>query len=163
MAAGSPGFILTVTGSDFAPTAVVEWNGAIRPTTFVSPTRITASIPAADIAAGGFASVTVANAPGAAPSNPLSFAITRGRAAPVRVASTATGIFCFQYSGPTTTAANFGSLFTTAVTAVNKLNFPDGSYSSWFPAAPDLATISSIADGAVLCVAAPIGTLVFVS
>ena len=40
------------------------WNGAARTTTFVSATRVTASIPASDIAAAGSVPVTVRNADG---------------------------------------------------------------------------------------------------
>jgi uncharacterized protein (TIGR03437 family) len=61
--AGSPGFTLTVFGSNFAPGAVVRWNGGDRPTAFVSTTQLTASIPGSDLAAAGPAQVTVANPP----------------------------------------------------------------------------------------------------
>ena len=73
-AAGGPDFTLTVNGSNFASGSVVRWNGAPRNTTFVSATRLTAAIPAADIAAAGSASVTVQN-PGGAGSNTLTFTI----------------------------------------------------------------------------------------
>ncbi len=46
--AGGPGFTLTVTGTNFIGGSVVRWNGADRATTFVSATRLTAAIPAAD-------------------------------------------------------------------------------------------------------------------
>src|SRR5262249_231482 len=38
--AGGPAFTLTVNGINFVPSSVVQWNGAARPTTFVSSTRI---------------------------------------------------------------------------------------------------------------------------
>ena len=59
--AGGTGFTLTVNGSGFVNGAAVRWNGADRPTTFVSDTQLTATIPAADIATAGTASVTVFN------------------------------------------------------------------------------------------------------
>ncbi|MFQ3660935.1 MAG: IPT/TIG domain-containing protein, partial [Chloroflexaceae bacterium] len=63
--AGGAGFTLTVNGTGFVNGAVVRWNGANRPTTFVSATQLTATIPASDIATPGTASVTVFNpAPG---------------------------------------------------------------------------------------------------
>ena len=74
---GGPDFTLTVNGNNFVSGSVVRWNGANRPTTFVSATRLTAQIPATDIAAGGTASVTVLNpSPGGAVSNALTFTIT---------------------------------------------------------------------------------------
>ncbi|TAK26291.1 MAG: hypothetical protein EPO26_00310 [Chloroflexota bacterium] len=75
VAAGSAAFVLTVDGSGFAPAAEVRWNGSTRPTTFVSVTRLTAAISAADVAATGadlrVAGVTVFNpAPGGGESHP---------------------------------------------------------------------------------------------
>jgi Tol biopolymer transport system component len=67
-APGSGAFTLTVNGSNFvAPTlqtpgSTIAWNSAPLVTTFVSSTRLTASVPASDIATPGFASVSVFNA-----------------------------------------------------------------------------------------------------
>ena len=62
--AGGPAFTLTVNGSDFVDqSSVVRWKGIARPTTFVSPSQLTADIPATDLAAMGTASVTVSNSP----------------------------------------------------------------------------------------------------
>src|SRR5262245_57730460 len=61
--AGAPAFTVTVNGSGFANTSVVRWNGATRPTTFVSGTQLQASIPASDVAAVGAAQVSVVAAP----------------------------------------------------------------------------------------------------
>jgi len=74
--AGGAAFTLTVTGSGFVNGAVVRWNGADRPTTFVSATELQAAIPATDIATAGTASITVFNpAPGGGASNSLTFTI----------------------------------------------------------------------------------------
>ncbi len=59
--AGDPGFTLTVNGSNFVFESVVRWNGADRPTTFVSTGKLTASIPASDLLTAGTADVTVAS------------------------------------------------------------------------------------------------------
>ncbi|MBL8058839.1 MAG: proprotein convertase P-domain-containing protein, partial [Anaerolineales bacterium] len=63
-----PAFTLTLTGTNFvsgARASVVRWNGADRPTTVVSGTRLTAAIPASDLTAAGPAALTVFNpAPG---------------------------------------------------------------------------------------------------
>lgn len=71
---GGAAFTLTVDGAGFVNGSVVQWNSATRPTTFVSPTRLTANIPASDIAAAGAALVTVVN-PGAGTSNALTFRV----------------------------------------------------------------------------------------
>ncbi len=63
-------FVLTVNGTNFISSSVVEWKGSSRTTTFVSSTQLTAAISASDIATAGTASVTVFNpAPGGGTSN----------------------------------------------------------------------------------------------
>lgn len=78
-APGSSGFTLTVNGSGFAPVSVVQWKGSPRPTTYVSPTQLTAAISASDVASAGTAVVTVFNpAPGGGTSDGAAFEITTG-------------------------------------------------------------------------------------
>jgi hypothetical protein len=59
--AGGPAFTLTVNGSNFANGANVYWNGAIRDTSFMSASRVTAAIPTSDIAVAGVIPVFVKN------------------------------------------------------------------------------------------------------
>lgn len=61
IAAGGPAPVLSVTGTNFMTTSTVQWNGSARTTTYVSPTLLTASLSAADIAAVGTASIDVVN------------------------------------------------------------------------------------------------------
>jgi photosystem II stability/assembly factor-like uncharacterized protein len=73
---GGAQFTLTVTGTNFVTTSTVKWNGASLATTFVSATKLTATVPATDIAKAGTASVTVFNGtPGGGTSNALTFTI----------------------------------------------------------------------------------------
>lgn len=60
-AAGS-NFVLTVTGTGFVATSVINWNGSARATTFVNATNLQAPIPATDIATAGTTTITVVNA-----------------------------------------------------------------------------------------------------
>ena len=113
--AGSGGFTLTVNGSNFISGSVVRWNGADRSTSFGSSNRLTASIPASDIAAGGSAVVTVVNpGPGGGSSNEAVFTINNP--AP-ELASI----------NPTSAAAG-GPAFTLTV---NGSNFISGSVVRW--------------------------------
>jgi hypothetical protein len=64
--AGSAAFTLTVNGSNFLSGDTVEWNGVPLPTTFVSASKLTAKVSAAEVAAAGSAAVTVVDS--AAPS-----------------------------------------------------------------------------------------------
>jgi hypothetical protein len=68
------GFTLTVTGSNFDSSSVVNWNGSPRTTTFANSNQVTASILAQDAAFPGTANVSVSNASG--PSNTVLFTLT---------------------------------------------------------------------------------------
>ena len=77
VAPGGEGFTLTVNGTGFVSGAVVNWNHSSLATTFVSDSRLTASVPASDIAAANTASVTVLNpSPGGGTSNVMFFEVT---------------------------------------------------------------------------------------
>ena len=81
-AAGSASFNLTVNGTSFVSSSTVRWNGADRPTTFLSATQLRATIPATDVASVGTASVTVFTpAPGGGTSSSLTFTIAQAAAA----------------------------------------------------------------------------------
>src|SRR4029450_11245351 len=76
--AGSGQFTLTVndTNGTFISSSTVNWNGSTLTATFVSPTQITAIVPAANVATPGTASITVVNpSPGGGTSNALTFTI----------------------------------------------------------------------------------------
>ena len=72
--AGSPGFTLTVNGTNFSGICTIHWNGTAVTTTYVSAVQLTAQIPASLITSPGSVAITVATADGA-PSNSLSLAI----------------------------------------------------------------------------------------
>jgi CSLREA domain-containing protein len=74
---GSAGFTLVVSGTGFFPTSVVEWNGNPLATTVISSRQISATVPAANVAVAGTASITVKNpAPGGGVSNGAYFVVT---------------------------------------------------------------------------------------
>jgi Abnormal spindle-like microcephaly-assoc'd, ASPM-SPD-2-Hydin/Beta-propeller repeat len=73
---GAAAFPLTVNGSGFIASSVVEWNGAPLTTNYVSGTQLTAAVTAADVAAAGGALVTVQTpAPGGGTSVDVGFTI----------------------------------------------------------------------------------------
>jgi len=61
--AGGPPFMLTVNGTNFNSTAVVNWNGSAQTTgtTYVGPGQLTLAVPAAMIATSGTIQVMVTN------------------------------------------------------------------------------------------------------
>jgi FG-GAP-like repeat/Abnormal spindle-like microcephaly-assoc'd, ASPM-SPD-2-Hydin len=71
VAPGGAGFTLTVNGTGFVSGSKVNWNGTALPTSFVSSSRLTASVPGTDVASAGSGWVTVTNpAPGGGTSLP---------------------------------------------------------------------------------------------
>lgn len=74
--AGDPELTLSVRGANFLPGSKVRWNGQERSTTYINSSRLTASIPANDLANAGQAKVAVFTPePGGGVSAPLSFII----------------------------------------------------------------------------------------
>jgi uncharacterized repeat protein (TIGR01451 family) len=74
---GSPGFTLVISGTDFVNGAVVKWDDATLPTTFVSSTKLLATVVDTYITAQGAISVTVVNpAPEGGTSNSIMFEVT---------------------------------------------------------------------------------------
>ena len=75
--AGSAAQTLTVTGTGFVSSSVVNFNSTALATSYVSVTSLTATLPASAIAADGSAKITVTNpSPGGGASGAFSFAIT---------------------------------------------------------------------------------------
>ena len=74
--AGSPGFNLALTGSNFISSSTVLWNGLGRATVFVSSTQLTAAILASDLAVGTTVNVTVVNPGGGGASAASAFFVT---------------------------------------------------------------------------------------
>ncbi|BDI28913.1 hypothetical protein CCAX7_009640 [Capsulimonas corticalis] len=79
--AKSPDVTILLSGAYFNSRSAVRWNGAPLPTTFVSASALTATIPAANIAAAGSGVITVSD-PNYGVSNGVLFTIT----APIPVA-----------------------------------------------------------------------------
>ena len=77
--AGAAAQTLTVNGTNFLTTSVVNFNGLPRPTTFFSATLLTIALSAADQSTAGSYPVTVSNpAPGGGTSNPVNFTVNPG-------------------------------------------------------------------------------------
>lgn len=90
--AGGSGITLAVNGSGFVLLSVIRWNGADRTTTFVSSTKLEASISSSDIATVGTAQVTVFNpSPGGGTSTVLNYNIVQGFTLTVKKAGSGDG------------------------------------------------------------------------
>jgi Bacterial Ig-like domain (group 3)/FG-GAP-like repeat len=76
VAPGGGAFTLTVSGTGFVAASTVNWNGSPRATTFVSGSRLRATILASDVATASTAAVRVVNPiPGGGASNAAYFPI----------------------------------------------------------------------------------------
>ena len=75
-AVGSAAFELTVNGTGFVSTSVVQWNGVAKTTSFVNGTQVKAAITQADLATQGTRAVTVVNpTPGGGTSGGVNFTV----------------------------------------------------------------------------------------
>lgn len=72
---GSVALTLTVNGSNFTSSSVVQWNASNRATTAVSNSRLKAQITAADLAVPQKAAVTVLNSASGVISSPATFTV----------------------------------------------------------------------------------------
>jgi len=59
--AGSPAFVLTITGTGFTPASTVKVDANVLTPTYVSPTELDLTVPSSAVATGGPVSVKVAN------------------------------------------------------------------------------------------------------
>jgi hypothetical protein len=72
----SPGFIMTLTGSNFIPSSVVRFAGSDRPTTYINSTTLQAEIFSSDLQNVGYYNITVFNpSPGGGESNAIVFQV----------------------------------------------------------------------------------------
>ena len=89
---GGAAFTLTVTGVGFVNGSTVYWNGAPRTTTFVSNSKLTASIPASDISSPNTPTITVFSpGPGGGYSNARTLDVSFSIAAPAFSPRSVTG------------------------------------------------------------------------
>jgi outer membrane protein assembly factor BamB len=129
LTAGDANFQLTITGTNFAPTATVLWNGTAIPTTFDSATQLTAQVTAAQIAAAASVAVTVVNdAAGGGTSNVSTFTVTSAPPAPTLTSVSPSSVPAFS-SAVTLTLT--GTRFTTStVVLINDSVLPSAYVSS---------------------------------
>lgn len=116
--AGADDFTLTIRGVGFNPGAVVRWNDAPRPTTYISPTQLDVTISAADVANVGVASIFVFDPVQSTVTNPLSYLIA-GAGAAVSAASYVPG-----QMAPEQIVSLFGQRLATASAAATTTPLP---------------------------------------
>jgi hypothetical protein len=135
--AGAAATTLTVTGSNFESSAVVEWGGAALTTTFVSSTQLTATIPATDLSSVTTAGITVFNpAPvsGALSETSAAFVFAvdtlTSTTAPVTV-TTSTSQVTVQPGASVPVPVSVAGASSTATTTATCVNLPAGATCSY--------------------------------
>ncbi len=114
--AGGSELTLVVNGSGFVASSVVNWNGSPLATSFINFDQLTATVPAADVAAAGTASVTVTSpAPGGGTSNVAFFTITN----PTNSVSLASSLVGVGFSPLYVTVSDFDNNGTQDLAIVN--------------------------------------------
>jgi hypothetical protein len=79
IASGSNDTVIAVTGSGFSSSSTVLLNGAALPTSFTTPTELSATVPAADLASLGWDAISVSNpAPGGGVSSAVPLSVYSG-------------------------------------------------------------------------------------
>ena len=119
-------FDLTVQGSGFYSGSVVRWNGANRPTTFVSASELRAAIAASDAAVQGPVAITVVNAPpGGGTSNESSLTVRAPNPCeylvPMAVGSSVSGTL--EATDCVLLDASYADIFEVAVVTAQALTF----------------------------------------
>ena len=75
--AGAPVFTLTVNGTNFIGSSVINWNGSALTTTYINSTQLTATVSASLVTTAGTAAVTVVTpTPGGGTSNAATFTVS---------------------------------------------------------------------------------------
>ena len=75
--AGAPVFTLTVNGTNFIGSSVINWNGSALTTTYINSTQLTATVSASLVTTAGTTAITVVTpAPGGGTSNAATFTVS---------------------------------------------------------------------------------------
>src|SRR5215472_9633262 len=147
-APGGPAFTMTVTGTGFVSGSTVLWNGGARTTTFVSASKLTAAIPASDVATPGTATITVASpGPGGGTSNFQFFHVVTAAAQQFWTVKDVTGNISLTSQIASGDFDNDGKLDLTAAigpTVWVSLSNGDGTFKPGIPSAGPAGTITAI-------------------
>jgi len=147
--AGSSGVTVTVAGSNFVSGSTVNFNGTPLATAFVSPSELTATVPASDLASSGTFPVTVSNpAPGGGTSAPVNFTV-QGASNPQPTITNLSPSSASAGSGPLTLTINgSGFIASSTVTfngALHAATFVSSGQLNITLTASDLAAVGSFA------------------
>jgi len=143
--ASGAAFTLTVNGTGFTANSTVNWGATALTTTYVSASKLTASVTAAEIASAGTSPVTVVTpAPGGGTSNVLTFEIDSSNST-----STPPNFSVATVAVAAGSPASYTVTLPSSVTAatVSCLNLPTGASCSYSAGTVTITTSSSTPKG----------------
>lgn len=113
--AGTASAVITIDGTGFVPSTVINVNGSGRATTFINSTQVSAALPSTDFSAAGNLSITAVNpAPGGGSSSAATFVVTNPAVGVISLSPT--GLNVGATSPATITVTGSGFVSTSAVT-----------------------------------------------
>jgi hypothetical protein len=144
-ASGGAAFTLTINGTNFEAKSVANFNGKPETTTFISATKISAAVPASDVATAGNVNVTVTNPLPGGGTSPASIFVVDGYSlgGPSGASLTAGQPAMIQITA-TPTANGFTNPISFSVSGL-----PSGSSASFNPA---MLTINGVAKPTMLTI-----------
>ena len=114
-AVGATAAVITVSGTGFVPSTVINVNGAARTTTFISAMQVSVALSAADVASVGSLSLTAVNlTPGGGTSGAAPVAVIAANPAPT-IASTSPSSVVVGASAPVVTVTGAGFVSSTVI------------------------------------------------
>jgi hypothetical protein len=149
--AGAAQFPLTVTGTNFLPCSVIQWNGAPRTTTYLSPTQLSTTILATDVSTAGSVPVTVFTpAPGGGTSAAISFTISPLAIASLSASTSPTPMASTPYCSPTGFTLTVNAATGTIFTSDSVVNWNGSPRPTTFVSGTQLTAAITFADTAAL-------------
>ncbi|WP_353069964.1 IPT/TIG domain-containing protein [Tunturibacter empetritectus] len=144
--AGSTAVTVTVAGSGFLSTSVVHVNGTSSPTTYVSPTELATTVPAAYLATGAMLQITVSNGSTSTGSDTSAIALEVDNPAPIITGYSPSGFL--SGAMPVTVAVTGSDFVPATVIQVNgtarETTYIDATHVSVLLTANDLANPGNI-------------------
>ncbi|MDB5221403.1 MAG: hypothetical protein JWN83_70 [Chitinophagaceae bacterium] len=139
--AGSPGFTLTVNGTNFINGSAITWKGISRTTTFVNSTQLTTFIAASDLSPAGTVAIGVTTTGAATVSNTQTFTINPAVGGYFTLQSpltdfgnvctnTIAGPYSFTIDGNSMDGSNNSTITIAALPGFTYSETPDGTYTN---------------------------------
>lgn len=143
--AGAASAVVTVTGTGFVPSTVINVNGSARTTTYINSTQVSVALPSTDFSAAGDLSVTAVNAtPGGGTSAPATLALNNPPVGMIRLSPSALNVGSTSAATITVTGTGFVAASVVQVGGVaRQTTYVNGTTLTFTATVADQATIGN--------------------